>query len=1005
MADDYTNDTGTTGRLMLGGTISGNHETTGDVDIFRIFLSVGEQVQFDLRGSATDSGTESDPYLRLYNSGLVELSSDDDSGEGYNARLTYTAPASDYYYVGSTRSDIGTYTLTTTPLNFYKNTGSILNGHTLYTVDGEHGLQINDLSVPNHLVTTGSYETAGEATDVAIVGVLAYVADGSAGLQIVNVSNSAAPTFVASFDTLGTATGVAVSADNYAYIADSDKGLQIVDVYTPSTPGAGGTYDTSGYAFDVATNGHYVYVADGMDGLIVIDVTNPLFPVKVGSFDTTGNALGVTLNGKYAYVADGASGVQVIDVSNPLLPVKVGGYDTAGTAVDVTIKETTAYVADSGSGIQVLNLNNPIAPIFVKTLDTTGFAANLTIGRDYAYVGGSGDTEAVRFTTNTLPTGNVTISGNAVERQTLTAHNTLVDADDLGDITYTWTCRTTVVVTGNTYTLTTADVGKTFFVTANYVDGAGVAEKMVSAVTPVVMASIANNHAPTGTVSIMGNAVEGQVLTAGNTLTDEDGLGAITYQWSANNNAINGATAGSYTLTSDNIGATITVLASYTDLLGTPESKSSTATAAVAAAGTVIVIPPSGTAGVTISGTDFSTNEQGDTAAFGVKLNAAPARDVTITFTSSDLTEGVVTHPALTFTSANWATPQTFTVTGQNDALIDGSVAYSIAGKVTTLDVIYKNITVNSLTVTNQDTPVIHVETINGGDGVDILRGTDAPSYMLGKAGDDDMAGAGGNDTLWGSYGNDVMSGDNGNDVLNGEQDDDYLEGGAGNDTLDGGLGLDTLVGGAGNDVYYLGYDAVDVITDNGLATDVDTVIMPYQLTRYTLAAGIENATIAPGTQTSNLTGNTGNNTLIGNAGSNTLNGAVGRDSLFGGVGNDILNGGVGNDTLMGGAGKDTFLFNSSLSTNVDKITDFIVVDDTIKLENAIFTHLTATGVLSMGSFVKGAGALDTNDYIIYNPATGTVTYDSDGSGPGAGIQIALLGLNLGVTNADFVVT
>jgi Ca2+-binding RTX toxin-like protein len=178
----------------------------------------------------------------------------------------------------------------------------------------------------------------------------------------------------------------------------------------------------------------------------------------------------------------------------------------------------------------------------------------------------------------------------------------------------------------------------------------------------------------------------------------------------------------------------------------------------------------SGTAGASIIGADFITNEQGDTATFSISLNSAPARDVTIAFTSSDTTEGVLTNPILTFTSANWSTPQAFTVAGQNDSLVDGDIAYTISAKITTLDVNYKSVTVNTITLTNQDTPIAKVETIAGTDGNDILRGTDAPSYMLGKAGDDDMAGGAGNDTLWGSYGDDVMSGNDGNDIVYGEQ-------------------------------------------------------------------------------------------------------------------------------------------------------------------------------------------------------------------------------------------
>ena len=42
------------------------------------------------------------------------------------------------------------------------------------------------------------------------------------------------------------------------------------------------------------------------------------------------------------------------------------------------------------------------------------------------------------------------------------------------------------------------------------------------------------NDAPTGAVSIAGVPTEAQVLTASNTLADDDGLGAISYQWQRN---------------------------------------------------------------------------------------------------------------------------------------------------------------------------------------------------------------------------------------------------------------------------------------------------------------------------------------------------------------------------------------------------------------------------------------------------------------------------------------
>ena len=45
---------------------------------------------------------------------------------------------------------------------------------------------------------------------------------------------------------------------------------------------------------------------------------------------------------------------------------------------------------------------------------------------------------------------------------------------------------------------------------------------------------------------------------------------------------------------------------------------------------------------------------------------------------SSDTTEGTVGPASLTFTTANWNMAQTVTVTGVDDAVVDGDVAYTI---------------------------------------------------------------------------------------------------------------------------------------------------------------------------------------------------------------------------------------------------------------------------------------------------------------------------------------
>ncbi|MCE9688675.1 hypothetical protein LZP73_21245, partial [Shewanella sp. AS16] len=58
-------------------------------------------------------------------------------------------------------------------------------------------------------------------------------------------------------------------------------------------------------------------------------------------------------------------------------------------------------------------------------------------------------------------------------------------------------------------------------------------------------------------------------------------LGAISYQWLRDGSNISGATGSSYLLLDADVGASISVVASYTDNQGTAESVTSSATAAV----------------------------------------------------------------------------------------------------------------------------------------------------------------------------------------------------------------------------------------------------------------------------------------------------------------------------------------------------------------------------------------------------------------------------------------
>jgi serralysin len=124
-------------------------------------------------------------------------------------------------------------------------------------------------------------------------------------------------------------------------------------------------------------------------------------------------------------------------------------------------------------------------------------------------------------------------------------------------------------------------------------------------------------------------------------------------------------------------------------------------------------------------------------------------------------------------------------------------------------------------------------------------------------------------------------------------------------------------------------------------------------------------------------------------------------------IGNDAANriaGSGGADTLTGLGGNDTFIFNTPLgASNVDWITEFSVNDDTIELDKNVFRHLKE-GFLEEATFYVGSAANDKSDRIIYDPMTGAVYYDADGTDAGAAMQFATLNTGLAITHWDFFI-
>jgi Ca2+-binding RTX toxin-like protein len=290
---------------------------------------------------------------------------------------------------------------------------------------------------------------------------------------------------------------------------------------------------------------------------------------------------------------------------------------------------------------------------------------------------------------------------------------------------------------------------------------------------------------------------------------------------------------------------------------------------------------------------------------------------------------------------------------------------------------------------------------LRGGGGADVLDGKagfDVASYSTSRsgvvasltapasntgdaAGDtyqaiEGLLGSNFTDTLAGNNAANALTGLFGNDTLNGLGGDDTLEGGFGADALNGGTGIDTAS--YANSLGIVVVDLEDEFQNAGESAG-DTY------------DSIEN--------------------VIGSNFGDFLTGGDGANLLVGGAGDDRLAGGNGADVLTGGTGNDSFVFRGAFENQIDQITDFnplndsLAGNDTILLDSSTFLNLSV-GALPGDAFInKRNTAQDAEDRIIYDTATGKLFYDPDGSNPSFGaIQFGTLAAGLKVTSADFFV-
>ncbi|KAH3742736.1 calcium-binding protein [Pelomyxa schiedti] len=105
-------------------------------------------------------------------------------------------------------------------------------------------------------------------------------------------------------------------------------------------------------------------------------------------------------------------------------------------------------------------------------------------------------------------------------------------------------------------------------------------------------------------------------------------------------------------------------------------------------------------------------SEGGQQASIGVSLTSQPLAGVTVSVSSNDTTECVLSTSIISFTPGNWATVQFLTVFGVDDPYVDGNVTCKLVfGPSSSLDSLYNNLK-EEVTVINTDNDTIGMQVV-----------------------------------------------------------------------------------------------------------------------------------------------------------------------------------------------------------------------------------------------------------------------------------------------------
>ena len=982
--DDFSADTSTTGRAIVGGSAVGNIETANDRDWFSIALTTSHTYRVELEGAPTNAGTLADTFLYgIYNSAgtLLPGTTNDDGAMGSafrNALLNFNPTTTGTYFIGA-----GGFSSTT----------------------GTYKVSVRDLGVADDFsattATTGRVTVGGNASgNIETNGDIDWFSVSLTAGTIYRIDEEGTPTSAGTLpDTF--LRGIYNSAGTLiAGTADDDAGVG-TNSQVSFTPTTTGTYFVAAGAFGGNLGTYKVSVtslgvARPPDDFAATTATTGSVTVggnRIGNIETSGDQdwfrVSLTANTTYRVDLEG-SATSAGSLADPYIR---GIYNAAGTLINGTAQD------DGGTG---LNSRETFTP---------------TATADYFIAAGGYANNTGTYKLSVVPT---------VTAPTPTPYT--IDIHYTGDAAYqqyftraaaTWMAIITADVPDvNDPTLGFIDDLR-IDASVVAIDGAGgilgqAGPRSFRAGTQLPYLGMMQFDSAdlAGMVSrgILQDVIEhemGHVLGIGTLWTRLGLINPTAHSYSGAN-----ALREYRTLTGNPAAASVPIESGGGS--GTMNSHWSEAVFdRELLTGYAESAPPMPLSRLTIGGlqdlgysVSFATAE-----AFTVPI-MAPLSSITgdaglvMNYSSDEAPIAAAIAPP-GFTGAQIAffddKPLNINTSAPDTIKLDGVITQADANVAYFFETTTGNgylVQLTGLFDRNDATTAAGLKgivtgmTISGGlvllesydfsatprDVQDLLTSY-LVTAMSGSVLIDARASVGQNDVLISGSGDDLLSGGGGDDILEGGAGNDTLDGGPGNDILRGGPGIDSLVGGTGDDQIVV-TDARDTATENpGEGTDTAWV----GVNGWTVGLNIEITRLFGGG--SSVTGGAGADIMVANAGTaSNVNGGAGDDELWGGALAHTLDGGAGDDIIraqdgavrmIGGTGNDQFVVGNVGAVIVENAgegidTAWVAVTGWTNFLNVEIVRLAAAGaVLLNGS--------DGNEDLVANQGAGSTINGNGG--------------------------